>query len=298
MFKTLNQDLYRPEKKYYLESLNFAKNLDTSNSKLVFHCFWRVPRDFGRKQVAVLKSIISSHIDQLNNIEINLWSNIDLTKNEYLKEVLEFINFRIWNLNQEIKGTTLEDCHFLQNNNMINDSLCYLEGDLFRLLVLNKYGGFYIDMDVLVLRNMSPLNSYEFLYQWGTSGYNQWEPNMQMNGAIMRLDKNSETSKEYLEILKNTPPVKDSFIWGTNMYSKLKNDIWILPGVWFNSEWGFEDTKLEPFKKTDKVDLFEGAFTWHWHNKWDDVIEEGSKFQILEYEINKKFEIIKNNKNT
>lgn len=298
MFKTLNRDLYNPEKKYYLESLNFSKNLVTNNnSKLVFHCFWRVPRDFGRKQATVLKSIISSHINHLNNIEINLWSNVDLTKNAYLNEVLEFINFRIWNLHQEISGTILEDCHFLQNNNMINDSLCYLEGDLFRLLVLNKYGGFYIDMDVLVLRDMSPLNDFEFLYQWGTSGYNKLEPNMKMNGAIMRLDKNSKASKEYLEILKNTPPVKDSFIWGTNMYSKLKNDIWILPGVWFNSEWGFEDTKLEPFKKTDKVELFEGAFTWHWHNRWDDVIEEGSKFQILEDEINKKFEIIKNNKN-
>ena len=28
--------------------------------------------------------------------------------------------------------------------------------------------------------------------------------------------------------------------------------------------------------------MFDGAFTWHWHNRWDDVIEIGSKFQILE----------------
>jgi hypothetical protein len=252
-----------------------------------------VPRDFGRKQVAVIKSIITSHKDNLDKIEINLWSNIDLTENQYFKEVSNFVKFKIWNLFDEIRGTLLEDCNFLQKKDNINDNNCYLEGDLFRLLILNKYGGFYIDMDVLVLRDMSPLNNYEFLYQWGTSGYNQWEPNMQMNGAIMRLNKNSEASKEYLQILKSIPPVKDSFMWGTNMYSKLKSDIWVFPGVWFNSEWGFEGTLLEPFKKVE-YSLFDGAFTWHWHNRWDELIEQGSKFQILEDQINEEFKKIIN----
>lgn len=293
MIKTLNQDLYKPDKANYLNSLNFAKNMTSDNkNKLIFHCFWRVPKEFERKQLAVIKSIIVAHKNELDNIEINLWSNVDLTSNHYASEILEFVNLRIWNLESEIKGTILEDCDFLQSEN-INDNLCYLEGDLFRLLILHKYGGFYIDMDVLVLRSMTPLNNFEFLYQWGTSGYNQWEPHIQMNGAIMRLNKNSETSKEYLEILKDTPPVKNSFIWGTNMYSKLKKDIWVFPGVWFNSEWGFEDTQLEPFKKVENYSLFDGAFTWHWHNRWDQEIEEGSKFEILERKINKEYLKIK-----
>jgi hypothetical protein len=290
MFKVLNENLYKPDKKNYLESLNFAKKLNsTDSSKLIFHCFWRVPRDFERKQVAVIKSIITSHKSILDRIEINLWSNVDLTENLYFKEISNFVNFKIWNLEDEKKGTVLEDCYFLQSKENILDDLCYLEGDLFRLLILNKYGGFYIDMDVLVLRDMTPLNTFEFLYQWGTSGHNQWEPNMQMNGAVMRLEKNSEASTEYLNILKNTPPSKNSFTWGTNMYSKLQSDIWVLPGVWFNSEWGFEDTKCEPFKKVENYSLFDGAFTWHWHNKWDATIEQGSKFEILESLINEEF---------
>ena len=289
MIKLLNQDLYRPEKIHYINSLEFAKKMINNDDKMVFHCFWRVPRDFGRKQAAVIKSIITSHKDQLHNIEINLWSNIDLSSNEYVKEFIEFINFRIWNLSNEIKGTTLEDCGFLN----ISDNLCYLEGDLFRLLILSKYGGFYIDMDVIVLRNMSPLNKFEFLYQWGTSGFNDSEPNIKMNGAIMRLNNNSEVSKEYLEILKITPPVKDSFAWGTDMYSKIQSDIWVFPGIWFNSEWGFEETSLNPFNKVENYSLFDGAFTWHWHNRWDSEIEEGSKFEILESMINKEFLKIK-----
>jgi hypothetical protein len=31
--------------------------------------------------------------------------------------------------------------------------------------------------------------------------------------------------------------------------------------------------------------MYDGAFAWHWHNRWDDAIEPGSKFQILEAAI-------------
>ena len=284
-----NISLYKPEKDFYLSSLDFAKKLpESKNKKIIFHCFWRVPREFDRKQLAVLKSIITSHIDELENIEINLWSNVDLSENIYFKEVSKCVNLKKWNLYDEIKGTILEDCIYLKNEN-IYDDLCYLEGDVFRLLILYKYGGFYIDMDVLVLRNMRPLNDLEFQYQWGTSGFSDFEPNITMNGAVMRLEKESSLSLEFLEILKKTPPNKNTTSWGNRLYSNInKNDLFVLPGIWFNSEWGFENTTLEyTFKNIGHVDFFDGAFTWHWHNKWDEPIESGSKFELLEKKINK-----------
>ena len=74
-----NLALYRPDRKSYLDSLAYAKTLKAvSSDKLIFHCFWRVPREFSVKQVAVLKSIIVSHQDHLDNLEVNLWSNVDL----------------------------------------------------------------------------------------------------------------------------------------------------------------------------------------------------------------------------
>jgi hypothetical protein len=279
-----NKSLYYPNKIDYLNSLEFSKTLPKNNTKMVFHCFWRVPREFGRKQLAVLKSIIVNHT---HGVEINLWSNVDLSTNEYIKEVLPYINLKLWNLENEIKNTILEDCSFMRPN-VVNDSNCYLEGDVFRLLVLHKYGGIYIDMDVLVLRDMSPLNEFEFLYQWGTSGFNLNEPEITMNGAIMRLNKKSPLSEEFLEILKLTPPSKNSFDWGNRMYSKItNNDLLVLPGVWFNSEWGFDETSCNPFKNVGEVELFDGAFTWHWHNRWDDLIETGSKFYVIEQLHNK-----------
>lgn len=288
-----NLDLYRPDRKSWEKSLQYAKNLPKIENKLLFHCLWRVPLDFSRKHLAVLKSIIVNH--SLNNIEINLWSNVDLSNNEYFKEVSDYVNLKIWNIQEEIKGTILEDYYAI---NSINDDLCYLEGDLFRLLILNKYGGFYIDMDVLVLRDMSSLNNFEFLYQWGTSGFNDSEKDITMNGAIMRLTKSSDLSTDFLQEILKTPPVPNTTTWGNKLYSKIEDkDLLVLPGVWFNSEWGFEDTKNEPFKKVDEIELFDGAFTWHWHNRWNDEIEEGSKFEYLEKLHNERFSKLKSNKN-
>ena len=34
----------------------------------------------------------------------------------------------------------------------------------------------------------------------------------------------------------------------------------------------------------------DGAFAWHWHNRWDDRIEDGSKFQLLEARMHQTLE--------
>jgi hypothetical protein len=31
--------------------------------------------------------------------------------------------------------------------------------------------------------------------------------------------------------------------------------------------------------------MYEGSFTWHWHNRWEEKIEEGSKFDLLDKKI-------------
>lgn len=289
-----DRDLYASDKVNYLRSLEVAKSLPiVSNEKMVFHCFWRVPGEFEKKQLAVLKSIIVSHLDELDNIEINLWSNVDLTTNPYFMEVSEFVKFRNWDLQSELKGTILEG-HPYMTLEYIGDALCYLEGDLFRLLVLHKYGGFYIDMDVLVLRNMRPLNNYEFLYQWGSSGFEVDHPNITMNGAVMRFNKGSSLSEEALTILGHIPPAKNTMNWGSGLYSKITSEeLMVFPGVWFNSEWGREGAMDWYMINRGRVDMYDGAFTWHWHNKWNVVPEVGSKFQILEHMISNKFSTIK-----
>src|SRR4029078_3781138 len=56
----------------------------------------------------------------------------------------------------------------------------------------------------------------------------------------------------------------------------------VYPSPFFNTEWQ-ADPEFEPFQCTPaRAHLYEGALAWHWHNKWDDPIEPGCKFERLE----------------
>lgn len=274
------------------DSLKFAKNLSGNYTDPVnFHFYWRVPREFGRKQVLPIKSAIVSQ--NRERTKFILWSNVDLSENEYVKPMLPFIETRIWDVQEQSKNSPLDNAKVLEG--VIDDPLCYLGGDLFRLLCLHKHGGVYIDMDVVVLRDFAPLLPYEFMYQWGSTGMHSGEPVLKQNGAIMRLKAYSQLCHDLLNELARTPADPNSTCWGTDLYHKVRkfNMNWsVFPCAWFNTEWGM-GIPLLPFQKDKNgnrsSELYDGAFAWHWHNKWDDEIEQGSKFQILESMVDRKF---------
>jgi hypothetical protein len=281
-----NRDLYEKEK--INESLKFAKTIINSDKKekTNIHYYWRVPREFGYKQQSAIISSIVNH--DLDKVKIILWSNIDLKSNLYFQEINQYVENRLWDPEKEAEGTPLENSHIFKNT--IDDSLCWLGGDLFRLLCLYKYGGVYSDVDVLFLRDITPLTSTEFMYQWGTSGVSHNESRLEINGAIMHLNKGSELATQLIKQLEVIPPLPNTNMWGKDLYQQVrsKNKNWnIFPCAWFNTEW--VTTELNSFKKVDDTPLYDGAFTWHWHNKWDDPIESGSKFDILDTIIRDKF---------
>jgi hypothetical protein len=163
-----------------------------------------------------------------------------------------------------------------------DDNNFWLGGDLFRLLTLYKYGGVYGDCDLVFLRDLAPLLEQEFMYQWGTELD-------KINGAVMRMFKESKLATELLEMLPKMPAGFDSTDWGCNLYNEVRktNKDWtVFPCAFFNTEWQLfinMGESAHPFKNGNDSHLnFEGAFTWHWHNKWDCDIEVGSKFQRLE----------------
>ena len=62
----------------------------------------------------------------------------------------------------------------------------------------------------------------------------------------------------------------------------------MFPCPFFDTEWQ-ADPRFEPFRNTpNSANLYEGAFAWHWHNRWDEPIQEGSKFHRLEARIDQK----------
>lgn len=281
-----NKDLYCANEKSLIDSLNFAKSLPKTDLKKDIHFYWRVPRQFERKQALPIKSAIVNN----SNCKIYLWSNVDLSKNLYLQPLLPFINLKIWNPMKELEESFLKDNLDFFKKHKIDDEMCWLGGDLFRLLCLYKYGGIYTDMDIVTLRDLSPLYPYNFLYQWGAAGTTDSEPTLSMNGAVMSFNAGNTNLKIMLENLLKIKPVQNTFCWGRDLYGISRQpETLVFPCVWFNTEWAFA-IQFNGFKKEEhSAKLYDGAFTWHWHNKWDEPIEHGSKFSILEEIIDEKF---------
>jgi mannosyltransferase OCH1-like enzyme len=152
----------------------------------------------------------------------------------------------------------------------------YRDGDLFRILVLHNYGGVYADMDTVLLRSLGIFLDQEFVYQWDK--YDDiYAP------ALMRLRKGGAFARELVQGLIEIKPGK--YNWGReNVRRAIERGkaITVFPSPFFNTEWQ-ADPKFEPFRKTPQsANLYEGAFAWHWHNRWQQPIEAGSKFQLLE----------------
>lgn len=280
-------EIKNPEFYYDLDKgIEFARNIKSVDLKrpVNFHAFWVGP--FGRKPALPIKSFFATQNTEYATF--NLWSREDLSNNEYLKPFRDKIIFRKWDPIEEAKGTLLENLPGLT----VTDNRCWVDGDLFRLLTLHKYGGVYVDMDIVLLRDFAPLLEQEFMYKWGT------EKNM-INGALMHLNKESQLSKQLLWELHRRQPVPNSTCWGNDVYVAVRsyNKNWtVFPAAFFDTEWqtspenfekcGLYNGILEPFKKSKQSNfLYEEAFSWHWHGRWGENIEEGSKWQQLESKI-------------
>ena len=259
--------------------LEFLKTINSSEIKdnVNFHMYWKNVRQFERKQILPIKSFLTTQ--NLEKTNLTLWSNVDLTNNEYLRPVLPYINFKIYNPLTESQDTIIygNTDKLIQDDNLVNSG-----SDLFRLIVLNKYGGIYVDMDVLLLRDFSPILDQEFAYKWELK-------NGQINNAVISIFKRSRLSQELLNGVLQIP-VTELTSWGCINFMRAKKitDFTVFPCAFFDADWT-GDNLNNTFKKMDCVNLFDGAFSWHWHNRWNTPIEDGSKFQIYEERINKKF---------
>lgn len=260
--------------------LDFCKSINDDvniNHHTDFHVFWNVGLPFGRKQLLNLKSYLCTQ--DLKKTKYNLWCNIDITNNQQLRPFLPYINFKIYDPYKEVKGTVLENrMELLQ----AQDDRNWAKGDLFRLLVLHNYGGVYTDVDVAFLRNFAPLLEQEFMYKWGR------EKNM-INGAIMHMFKGSQLSKQLLFEISRGYSAPGTTIWSTNLYERVRsyNKNWtVFPSGFFNSEW--QDINVDVWNPMKKYEYsnYEGSFSWHWHNKWNDDIEVDSKWYSIEQKFN------------
>ncbi len=114
------------------------------------------------KELECIKSYFATQ--NLEKTKLILWSDYDVSNQENLKDFKDKIDFRIYDPIKESEGTLLEG---KLERLLAKDEKYYLQSDLLRLLALHKYGGIWIDMDVLLLRDFRPILDQEYLYQWG-----------------------------------------------------------------------------------------------------------------------------------
>lgn len=275
----------------YLNSVD-DDNFDHPSEPVNFHIYTEIKTD---KELLCLESFLATQ--NLEKARLILWSDYDISNNRLLEPYKELIDLRVYNAEEEVKGTILEDCkEWIE----ASDSKHYMKSGVLRFLVTHKYGGIWADMDMVFLRDFKPILDQEWAYMWGSElDFYNFGP----CAAMMNIHKNSSHSNLCMQEIANSKPVADSTVLDHVLLAKVytKKQFTVFPSAFFNTEWQLNTTYIDGirhynanglgtqvesgwFEKNQFSDyLFEGAFAWHWHNssKKNNRIEEGSKFDIL-----------------
>ncbi len=269
----------------YVETIKLANNLNgIYNKPVIFHCYWN-----GNLNEKHFFSILSCYYFNIlnNKHKIILWLENN-TPNNINKEISKYCEIKQFSLDTEKKNT-----NFIEGNFYYNKALSFYS-DVVRYLLLYNYGGCWFDLDCFILRSFDPIfKNYEkevCVYQWENQNY--------PNGAIfISLEPKSIKMKNNINFIINRNKG-----WGfqeANLTYDLPLDMLVLPCSWFNGDWienpynigtfnFFKDSK----KEYNFDNFFNGAFCYHWHNKWDITIEENSIIKQLVEIIKRKLSIL------
>jgi hypothetical protein len=105
----------------------------------------------------------------------------------YLREIIAecpWVRVRHWDPLEAVVGTPLQG-KVREANLRRNDVINWMGGDLLRMIVVQKYGGLYFDLDTLFLRDVSPLLNEDFIYREPCSENKAPESAPFTNGAMM-----------------------------------------------------------------------------------------------------------------
>ena len=283
-----NTNLYED----YEQCIKFLKVIEEVEEKeftypdevVKFHVYSEIKTP---KELMVIKSYLATQ--NLDKTEMIVWSDYDITDNKLIEPYKNYITFKVYDPELEAEGTPLEGNVKLK----MRDPKYYLQSDLARILLLYKYGGIWVDMDVILLRDFKPILDQEYMYMWGS------ETDFEREGAcatVLSGKSKSEFMAELIKQLIQTDARPGTTCWGKDMFAALykRYTFNVLPAGFFNIEWcinkkhpGLGD-KIESqwFIKhlENKEHLFLESFGWHWHNssKKDFEVVQGSKFDILE----------------
>ena len=269
-----------------INCMRLAKSIPSSRfcEPVIFHMFW------GKLPVAeqAALSILSFLATQdLEFLVLWIWSpfGVDASIDPLFSPFTfsKHVFFKTFDAYKEAQGTALEGSHLLEAATSSNDPRFYLFGDLVRLLVLARYGGVYVDMDVLLLRNLGPILGHEFAEQWGSSCF-------ESNGAVLRMKAGSIFAKHILKFVSKTDPndLSSSFApyaWGKIAYYDSFGLFLRVPICFIDSYW-----LLDYYDNSTNVHISNwfGSFAYHLHGsvfRNERKVDEGSAYVKVQREL-------------
>ena len=157
--------------------------------------------------------------------------------------------------------------------------------DLLRFHLLQKYGGIYVDSDVLLLHDLTPLSNSTFAYRWSDKDAE--------NSAVFGCPRNCRFVNEFIRSAGSTPlsyhPLKwrrtgehDVHHWPVRLPTILFDAVWLKQiGADAQDPASYIFTKHEDFAKTgvlggrikSRAHAFPASLGYHWHGGFASIPE-------------------------
>jgi len=219
----------------------------TLAGKTLFHTYWI--GTFGRRQAFCLKSLICTQ--NLDLIQIILWLDSDsfyresIESNQYLIELQEYVTIKVVDFDRHIS-----ECGFDNRRKHISNILDNwpYRADEFRLMTLLKYGGLWFDLDIMFIKDLTPLLiGPEFVYRWEFRKY--------ANNALIYVRRNSNVSMSLKKLYRRCHEPQPWLLLSDKNVSKMGFTMY--PCYFFDPLW-----QHLIFKKTSGfiLDSFEDFF--------------------------------------
>jgi hypothetical protein len=298
-----NRDLYIK----YKECLGFLRDIDDSKYEypeeiVSFHVYTEARSP---KELESIRSYIATQ--NLQKTKLIVWSDYDISQQENMQPYKDFVDLRVYSAHDIAKDTPLQGMDkYLKP---LDDDRHWMNSGIMRFLVLYKFGGIYMDMDMVLIRDFKPILNQNFAYQWGSSTdfakQRWWEEDCHGPcAAMLGANKGEKYIENCMDQLIRTPIRPRSTCFDEEMlgfvYRKDPASFTVFPTPFFNTEWLISKTSMEMqklvkegwFSPNDIIaeNLYLESFAWHWHNSSNKHKEvfPGSKFALLQDRNDKK----------
>lgn len=255
-------------------------------------------------QAFTIKSFLKTQ--NLEVCKLFVWSIKDLTDNVFVKPYLGHPNvvFKVYDPRIEYEGTPLapQKRRFfgLRKDYMEKflipfdkDPRMWMNSGIFRFLIPYKYGGNYIDADVIFLRDFKPILNRNFAFCWDTSidfeksgktFKTEFTESCRFLGpcaAILGFSGDREFCRICLAELIKIPPRLGTTCYDEELlsavYRRHPGLFDVFPAGFFEMEWQLKtdmpqeeiDRRFMRNRFSSEVDeelFFENQFAWHYHN--------------------------------